>query len=424
MYPARVMGSDEIERLRRSARALRDAESKVRILRTIAWPKRVALTFFASGATELPRVEYPSFDAEAVLGQVADVRSTLDPGHPDDAYLLRQAESIENGARLLAATGTRRFSELSRAIYGEPKATILDGITTSLALAERLDRVLTPLDRADLGEVDPPLDARTVAERMAAMTEPHFGAHTPEFELVEELSAKAVAGSRRVRLRRDADYTEADVRQLVMHEVFVHVATSVNGRLQEDLPLLAAAHPSTTRTQEGLAVFSEIVGGSMAPARFRRLAGRVLAIQMALDGADFLDLYRYFLERSDDPAQAFEDAKRVVRGGLVEGGAPFTKDGVYLDGLLRVHHFLRTAVQLGRAEIIPLLFVGKLDLEDLPDLARLSASGRCRMPHLLPPWAKDRQFLVSYLAYAGFLDSVQGESVERHYDAMIRSIER
>lgn len=418
------MTSGDPEKFRQRANALREAESKVRILRAVAWPKSVAEAFFASGCTELPRVEYEPFDETEVLGLIADVRSGLDVLAPDDAYLARQADSIESGARMLGALGTRRFSELSRSIYGEPTATILDGVTSSLALAERLDRVLTPLDREDLGAVATKLDAQAVADRMAAMTRPHFGDETPEFELVEDLGAKAVAGARRVRLRRDGDYTEADVHQLLMHEVFVHVATSLNGKTQEGLPILASAHPSTTRTQEGLAVFSEILGGSMAPARFRRLAGRVLAIQMALDGADFVELHRFFLERCGDPTQAFEDARRVVRGGLVSGGAPFTKDGVYLDGLLRVHHFLRAAVQLGRAEIIPLLFVGKLDLEDLPDIGRFVASGICRLPRLLPPWAKDRQFLVSYLAYAGFLDSVQGESVERHYDQMIAAIAR
>jgi hypothetical protein len=57
---------------------------------------------------------------------------------------------------------------------------------------------------------------------------------------------------------------------------------------------------------------------------------------MAEEGADFLDLYRFFLGRGSDEENAFDNARRVCRGGLVEGGAPFTKDVCYLDGLLRV----------------------------------------------------------------------------------------
>lgn len=416
------MSASADERLLEASKALRDAESKVRILRSIAWPKSVAMRFFADGARELPEVEYTRCDAAPVLEAVDAVRSRLDAAAPDDRWLGRQADAIARGARMLEAVGTHRFSDLSRELYGEPKAAILDGATSSLALAERLDTVLAALDRADLGTSPARLDAEAVAARMKKLARVHLGEATPEFEVVEDLAAKAVAGPRRVRLRRDGEFTATDVRQLVLHEVFVHVATSLNGKRQESLPLLAAGHPGTTRTQEGLAVFSEIIGGAMAPARFRRLAGRVLAIQMALDGADFLDLYRFFLDRGGDPPGAFEDARRVARGGLLTGSAPFTKDVVYLDGLLRVHHFLRTAVQCGRAEIVPLLFVGKLDLEDLPDLARFVDRGLCAAPRFLPPWAKDRQFLVSYLAYAGFLDSVQSAEVERHYESMIERI--
>src|SRR5688572_31895623 len=55
------------------------------------------------------------------------------------------------------------------------------------------------------------------------------------------------------------------------------------------------------------------------------------SIQMAEDGADFLDLYRFFLGRGHDEENAYDNARRVCRGGLVEGGAPFTKDVCYLD---------------------------------------------------------------------------------------------
>jgi hypothetical protein len=61
---------------------------------------------------------------------------------------------------------------------------------------------------------------------------------------------------------------------------------------------------------------------------YKRLADRVFAIQMAVEGANFLDVYRYFLERIGNPDQAFENARRVFRGGVITGGSPFTKDVV------------------------------------------------------------------------------------------------
>jgi hypothetical protein len=62
-----------------------------------------------------------------------------------------------------------------------------------------------------------------------------------------------------------------------------------------------------------------------------------------------------------------------MRGGLVEGGAPFTKDGCYLDGLLRVTNFLRIALVKGQSQLVRMLFVGKLAVDDTPLFDRFCA---------------------------------------------------
>ncbi|MEF8833798.1 MAG: tyrosine/phenylalanine carboxypeptidase domain-containing protein, partial [Halofilum sp. (in: g-proteobacteria)] len=116
--------------------------------------------------------------------------------------------------------------------------------------------------------------------------------------------------------------------------------------------------------------------------------------------------------------QSFENTRRIFRGGRVEGGVPFTKDGVYLDGLLRVHNFMRTAVALGRADLLRLLFVGKLDIEDIPALAALRARGLCRAADHLPPWAEDPRFLISYLAYSSLLNTIDLSRLREHYAAL------
>ncbi len=417
-------GEKERERIRELAIELRRAEKSVRVLRTLAWPEEACARFLDSNATVMPHVTYPRFDATAVVERVRAVKARLTGKNPVDRWLRRQAHAIEMGARLLEAAGTKRFFAISKELYGTPTTPLLDGHTTSLELAVRLDRVLRGLDHGDLGPPQRTLSAAALAQRMRREVHKHLGDASPTVMLVNHSSAKAVAGARRIKIHRAARFTEDDVRQLVMHEAMVHIATSLNGNAQRDLPILAAGHPGTTRTQEGLAVFSEIVSGAMAPDRFRRLSDRVLAIQMATEGADFLELYRFFLERNDEPTQAFENARRVVRGGLLEGGAPFTKDGVYLDGLVRVHDFLRVAVRIDRADVMPLLFCGKLDLEDLPALASLAGTGLLRYPRFLPPWAANRRFLVSYLAYSGFLNGVKLRAVERHYRELLEEAPR
>ncbi len=103
-------------------------------------------------------------------------------------------------------------------------------------------------------------------------------------------------------------------------------------------------------------------------------------------------------------------------------GAPFTKDIVYLEGLLRVHNFLRAIVANGRADCLKLLFCGKLDIEDLPVIHTLSAVGLCKPPQYLPPWASDLRLLLSYLAYSSFLNGINFGQVKAHYQKMLEQL--
>ena len=417
--PSRAESSAEA-RWTEAARLLRRAERPLRVLRRLAWPPEIAERFFAEGARNLPRVRLRRSDPSTALELVKRARALTEGSSLVDRWLRRQARSVAGAAHMLATVGTREFYRWSASLYGSPTQRLTDERTTTLALAHRLDRTLRFLDRSVVPP-SPPLPSTMLAERMRPRMQQIFGAHAPAIELVDHLSAKAVASPKRIRLHAPASFTEADLEQLVSHEAMIHVATKLNGEAQTLLPVLAAGHPKTTRTQEGLAVFSELITGAMTPERFRRLSNRVLAIQMAIEGADFLDVYRFFVERTDDPPQSFEDARRVFRGGVLTGGAPFTKDGVYLDGLLRVHNFLRVAVELGRLEVVPLLLCGRLDIEDMPALLWLRRRGLCKEPLFLPPWAANAGFLVAYLAYSGFLNRIGLPAVRDHYREMLET---
>ena len=412
------MKSSAIDRVREAAKGLRAAEAGVRVLRTLSWGREVQERFFAQGARELPRVSYPSFEAEPVHAALRDALRGIDDDSPIGQWLHRSGAAIGCAADLLACAGTPGFLEHGTRLFGLP--TSEQAGTTALALARSIDGMCAELAGMDLGAPPPACHlASGVADRIRAACAQLFGAEAPQVLVVDELSANALAGPRRIQVRRDACFTDRDVHQLVQHEAYIHVCTSLNGRHQEDLPILAASHPGTTRTQEGLAVFAEFITGTLEPDRFRRLADRVLAIQAAIEGADFLDTYRFFLERGTPPEQAFENARRVFRGGVLTGGAPFLKDAVYLDGFLRVTNFLRAVAAEGRVDCLQLLFCGKLDLEDIPALAQLFELGVCRPPTFLPPWARDRRFLVTYLAYSLFLGSVRMDEHRAHYRELL-----
>ena len=96
----------------------------------------------------------------------------------------------------------------------------------------------------------------------------------------------------------------------------MHVATALNGRAQPVMPFIGYPSPRTTGTQEGLAVLTEFLTQSTSIDRLRRLADRTLAIKMAEDGADFDQVYRFFLERDNDDA-----ARRTTARGACSAAA-------------------------------------------------------------------------------------------------------
>lgn len=414
----------ELDRLERAAALLLEAEDRLPVLKTIAWNRSLADAFFESGERELPRPVYPHIDPGPSLERVAEARRLIDGSSPVHDWLLRLSETVADTAHMLEAVGTADFHRYSSRLYGGPASPIADGKRTALDLARRLDDVLADFDGAAV-RLEPPevLTADDLKARLDAELPAAFGAVAPRVEVTLDVSAKAAAGRDYIKLRADAAFSDLDVVQLLQHEAFIHIATSQNGLRQTHFPVLAESHPGNARTQEGLAVFAEFISGALDPRRFRRLADRVIAIDMAARGADFIQLYRFFRERNDRdaPIEAFESARRVVRGGVTGGGAPFTKDSIYLGGLLEVHNYLRTAVRAGDIALIRLLFVGKIDLMDLEAMKQLREGGLIVEPAFMPPWATDLRYLLSYLAYSTFLNEIDLRHVAARYEPLFAS---
>lgn len=398
------------ERICTAAKLLHQASRPIKILKAIGWSDQVKADFFANQATTLPQVEYPTFDPQPVLDLVREAKRHILGGCVIDTWLEKQAHQLEIGARMLAGVGTPIFFEYTRQAYGEPTSPMRFDTETPLELAQQIQGVIQNLDHINL-DIAPPefFSAETVAQDLEVATKKHFGDSAPAIQVVETLSANALASADRIRIRQDARFTDRDAAQLLNHEAYIHVATSLNGRAQTDLPILSAGHPGTTRTQEGLAVFAEIISGTIELNRFQRLADRVFAIQMAVEGADFLQVYQYFLERTGKPDQSFESTRRVFRGGVMTGGAPFTKDVVYLYGLLQVGTAIRAMFSAGRADCLLLLFCGKLDVMDLPALSELTAAGLCQLPLFVPPWVSDPRYLLALLTYSTFMNQIESQ---------------
>ena len=132
-------------------------------------------------------------------------------------------------------------------------------------------------------------------------------------------------------------------------------------------------------------------------------------------------MYRFFLIRDGKTrTQAFEDARRVFRGGVLSGGVPFTKDIVYLDGLVRVYNFFRSAILKGKKNAIEILFSGKADLEDVPILLKMKKDGLIKDPIFLPEWVTDMNYLVSYFVFSNFVGKMDYDSVDDFYGSLFK----
>src|SRR5205823_4930337 len=149
---------------------------------------------------------------------------------------------------------------------------------------------------------------------------------------------------------------------------WAHVGTTINGQCQHVASWLAKGPPCTTAVQEGLAVFLEIFTFNSQPARAKKLNNRILACDKAEDGANLLDIFEFYRTEGYSELECIANAQRVFRGGVVKGKSPFTKDISYCKGFVANYNFMQTCIKYGRSELIPFLFVGKVDLADVPVL--------------------------------------------------------
>ena len=95
----------------------------------------------------------------------------------------------------------------------------------------------------------------------------------------DDIAADAAAGAHVIKLRHDARFSLRELRVLEVHEGWVHVGTTLNGHAQPVCRFLSKGTPSTTITQEGLAVLMEIL--ALASSQ-RRLVGATYCSRPAL----------------------------------------------------------------------------------------------------------------------------------------------
>ena len=151
--------------------------------------------------------------------------------------------------------------------------------------------------------------------------------------------------------RPDAKFTRSEINALVEHEIGVHMVTTMNSNAQE-LRIFNLGLPVNTMTQEGLAILSEYLSGNISIKRLKKLAHRVIIVDMMCSGANFMECFQFLHSNYvADPNEAWSIVTRIFRGG------GFTKDHLYLSGFVKILRFWEKGHNL-----TPLL-VGKTSLD-------------------------------------------------------------
>ncbi|MBB1520027.1 flavohemoglobin expression-modulating QEGLA motif protein [Aquipseudomonas guryensis] len=403
-----------------------EAQTPIRVLDAIKWDDSIRQGFIKAKGKQMPAVDRSyydsrplSFDSTAKKLEFQnierDITRQLGQFNPVGQIMRRMCKEYRMVIRMLEARGTADFGLISQELYGAASDAFHAGDPTladlGLMLSDYLNNIAARGDLEDEAKNLTAKDAVAILqERLAAV----FGDDTIRVFESDGIVADAAAGADYIKVRADALFNQRDVRALEVHEGMVHVGTTLNGLNQPICTFLAKGPPSSTVTQEGLAILMEVIAFASYPTRLRKLTNRTRAIHMAEEGADFLQVYEFYREQGFSLEESYGNASRAFRGSTPTG-LPFTKDLSYLKGFILIYNYIQLAVRKGKLEQIPLLFCGKTTLEDMRTLRQLVDEGLVAPPKYLPPQFRDLNALSAWMCFSNFLNHLSLDRIEADY---------
>jgi len=423
-----------LERLRALSNRLVMLQKPIRILDAIKWPADLETSFCAKGGRELPQLgdnfyqnQKLAFEPDKVYQQLKelkiDVRRDLGKGDPLGHILQATIDQYQIVIELLRARGTKEFGHFSQLLYGSAQDKMRGDRKTLREMGERLCNVFSlpaveHLNRPYTSNIDAEQAVVMLRERMGK----YFADGEVRVEISDDIVSDASAGGDCIKINRRAMFSELDLQVLEVHEGWVHIGTTLNGRQQPWATWLSVGSPRITAIQEGMAVLIETLTFSSFPQRARRISDRVVAVDLAEQGADFCEVYRYFLERGISEHDSYRVTQRVFRGGTLSGGSVFTKDISYVKGFVENVNFIRSAIQSGVPEILPMLFVGKVTLDDLPLLYERYLEGVIAAPKYLPPMFRDLNGLYVWFGFSSGMGLMNIARVQQHFNQLFQKM--
>jgi uncharacterized protein (TIGR02421 family) len=399
---------------------LNELQKPIQILDSIKWQDGVDEFIIKNKFKELPHISYDhralKYDPLKKLQEFKDLRLRIirELGERDPLGLImsRNCRQYEDVIRMLMVRGKDEFYGYSKKLYGSANEIMGDGKTKLSDLAHVMSDLLNTLDEKTMGEsFERNLSSEQVVGELKIRLGTYFQDEKIKVKLSDGIISDASAGSDYIKIKSDLKFSRKDLDIFEVHEGWVHVGTTLNGQNQPYAKWLAKGPPCSTVTQEGLAVIMELFNFALFPKRAKRLNDRILACQMAEEGANLLEVIEFFRNKGQEDSQAIKNASRIFRGAPLTGGAPFTKDIAYLKGFVMIYNFMRMSINEGKADLIPFLFTGKVTLEELPTLKEYHEEGVISLPKYLPPQMKDMSGLAIWMAFSHFLNRMKLEDI-------------
>lgn len=406
------------------------AQAPIRILDAVKWSPAIKEEFFAGKCKSQPKVtkeyypnnvnqDWPKLRQQFHLIK-REIAKKLGQFNTVGQMMQNTCTEYLRVLHMLEARGTPEFSLISQELYGSASDVFHVGDPTLAQLGVMMADSLGNISKSDLLAEEPrTIDAETAIDILQTELDKYFDDNQRVRVILSDgIIADAAAGADYIKIRSDAKFNERDLKILEIHEGLVHIGTTLNGKNQPICTFLSKGPPSSTITQEGLAILMEVLGLVSYPSRLKKLANRIRAVELAEEGATFLDIFEFFRTEGYDQESCYNLASRVFRGSLPTLG-PFTKDLSYCKGFVSVYNFIQLAVRKGKLDRIPLLFCGKTDLKDVRDLAQLVEEGIVIPPTYLPPQIKDLNAVSAWMCFASFLNQLSLSKIESDYDYLL-----
>ncbi len=428
------MLNDYQQVIRQLSDSIVEAQKPIRVLDSIKWSSEVQQRFFKNKFKELPDVTTDyyqkynplQFDPHKKIEEFYEIerhiRQKLGQYSGVGSIMQRMCREYSRVVEMLIARGTSKFTEISQELYGSSEDAFHVGAPTLKDLALLVSDTLSNIkDQVTTNSDEKVFTSEETVTILGNKLAQYFTDknHTPRVELSDGILADAAAGAERIKIHKQGMFSEREIRIFEIHEGWVHLGTTMNGMLQPVCTFLSKGPPSSTITQEGLAIITEVFTFSSYPGRVKRLTNRITAVNMAEEGANFLDVFNFYRSEGMDEKDSYHSTTRVFRGSTPDAG-PFTKDLSYSKGFILIYNYVRLAVQRGLVAQIPLLFLGKTTLEDIHIFSDLLEEKIVVPPHYVPHQFQDIAALSAWMCYSLFLNKLDLHQLATDFKAMLQ----